>query len=729
MKKLILLTITILFIYNLNGQIAITSSSFDNTTQNLSGYNPDQLAIGNSYIVKEIDIDAQIKNQLAEVRVTQTIYNPGNRDLEVELFFPLPNDGVIQNFMMMVNGQEIPGELMKREDAQQIYQAIVSRKKDPALMQYAGYGLFKTSVFPVGVGQEREISVTYTQICKKKNNSIGFSYPLGTQKFSKRALERIKFHANIQSNKEINNIYSPLYSIKVNQSNKNNVEINFESFNALPENDFKFFYTLEDSDVGAAVLSYKPEKNDDGYFMLMASPSIELNTENVSKKNIIFVLDKSGSMAGNKIEQSKKALSFVMKNLNQGDHFNIITYDDRVQLYKDENQIYGQVAKNEALHYVSQISSGGGTNINDALIRAMKLFRNSNTPNYIIFLTDGLPTSGEKNEMNIAQNVFSSNDQNARIFSFGVGNDVNARLLERLSSMNGGLTSYVKPHEDIENSVSELYNNISSPVMTSISIRFSNTDIRTTYPDKLPDLFSGSQLIWVGKYNKPGRSTLTITGKIEGKQQTFNYEIDFESHKEVGVNSYIQKIWASRRVGFLIDQIDLNGQQKEWIDELVSLSKDHGILTPYTAYLAKEKMFAVEQDILIEESVQELEMLDDVVGEQANVLRTQKNKMAMTPSIGVDGFAESFSYENKYGRSVDVNNIRKIGSKTFYLYNKLWVESTISEKEIVKAVNVKKFSPEYFDISNNQSAKMNTYLSDNQELVVRLNGVVYLFNN
>ena len=164
MKKLIILSFTFLFINVINCQFSITSSSFDDELKKTPGYNPDQLAIGNSYIVKEIDIDAQIKNQVAEVRVTQTIYNPGKRDLEVELFFPLPNDGVIQNFMMMVNGEEIPGELMKKEEAQQIYQSIVSRKKDPALMQYAGYGLFKTSVFPVAIGEEREISVTYPQI-------------------------------------------------------------------------------------------------------------------------------------------------------------------------------------------------------------------------------------------------------------------------------------------------------------------------------------------------------------------------------------------------------------------------------------------------------------------------------------------------------------------------------------------------------------------------------------
>ena len=731
MKNYFLLLFAILFITPFFGQMAITSSTFDQKTKQASGYNPDQLAIGNSYIVKAIDINAQINDQLADVRVTQTIYNPGNRDLEVELFFPLPNDGVIQNFMMMVNGQEIPGELMKKEKAQQIYQSIVSRKRDPALMQYAGYGLFKTSVFPVAVGQEREISVTYTQLCKKKNNSIGFTYPLGTQKFSKTALKKVSFNALIKSNTEIKNIYSPFYTISIDQSSKNLAKISYESSNTLPENDFRFFYSLEDNAVGANVLSYKPEKDKDGYFMLMASPSIDLKLEKITNKNIIFVLDKSGSMQGKKIDQSKKALSFVMKNLNEGDYFNIITYDDRVQLFKAENQLYSSEAKNEAIHYVNQISSGGGTNINAALIKAMKLSRNNAKPNYIIFLTDGIPTSGVKNEMQIAENVLAANTNSARLFAFGVGNDVNARLLDRLTSQIGGLSNYVNPNENIESAVSELYTNISSPVMTDISISFSNTDVRTTYPEKLPDLFSGNQLIWVGKYNKPGKSRLTISGKIAGKLKTFNYDVDFDSFQDNGNNDYIQNLWASRRVGYLIDQIDLNGKQPEWIDELVSLSKEFGILTPYTAYLAKEEMFAAGNDVLIDQSFVELEMLsDNVVGSQANTLRKQKKQLSHLPTVSestkLNGYVD---FEDSMGNSVDVNNIRKIGSKTFYLYNKLWVESTVDVKEITSAVNVQKFSEQYFKISANQQAEFNTYLSENDEIVVRLNGVVYQFNN
>ncbi len=729
MKNLFLI-INILAIFNINqGQMAITSNSYDQRLMNEPGYNPDQIAVGNSYIVKSIDIDASIKSQIAEVRVTQTIYNPGNRDLEVELFFPLPNNGIVQNFMMMVNGVEVPGELMKKEEAQQIYQQIVSRKKDPALMQYAGYGLFKTSVFPIAVGEEREISVQYTQLCKRKMDNIGFTYPLGTQQFSSKALESISFHAVIESSRGINNIYSPSNDIVVKQITDNKADVRFSSSFTIPENDFKMFYTLQDTEVGATVLSYKPESNNDGYFMLMASPSVEAATEEVSNKNMIFVMDKSGSMAGKKIDQSKKALSFVMKNLNEGDLFNIITYDDRVNLYKQEIQSYSSAAKKEALHFVSTISSGGGTNINDALLKAMKLFKDNGKPNYIIFLTDGLPTSGEQNEMMISKNVTAANSVGARIFAFGVGNDVNARLLDRLTSNNGGLSAYVKPNEDIESSVAQLYNNISSPVMTDIQIRFSNTDIRTTYPDKLPDLFKGSQLIWVGKYNKPGKSTITLTGKIGGEKKSFTYDVLLESHEDLANNDYIEKIWASRRVGFLIDQIDLNGKHPEWIDELVSLSKEHGILTPYTAFLAKEDMFMANQDMLIEESEEGLMMLDEVQGANANELRKQKKEISMSMSAPEENAGGYISYTDKDGNSANVKTIRNIGSKTFYYYSDSWVESTINEEEITEAISVKKFSDAYFKISEGQKAAFNQYLSDKEEIVVRLNNRIYRFIN
>jgi len=441
-----------------------------------------------------------------------------------------------------------------------------------------------------------------------------------------------------------------------------------------------------------------------------------------SEKNIIFVLDRSGSMSGKKIEQSKKALEFVLANLNEGDNFNIIDYDDRVEMYKSELQRYSTENFDNAKSYVTGINSGGGTNINDALVKALEMLKDDNKPNYILFLTDGLASSGITDEMQIAKNVAAANTINARIFAFGVGNDVNARLLDRLTSGNGGITEYVKPDEDIEIAVADLYGNISSPVMSDIKIRFNNTDVRSTYPDKLPDLFKGSQLIWVGKYNKGGKNTINITGNVNGKEQSFKFNVELASHKDAKTHDYLEKIWASRRVGHLIDQIDLNGRNQELVDELVNLSKQYGILTPYTAFLAREGVELSDNEELRKESDKYLEMLDEVSGSSANNLRAQKKSFSSKTTVNQN---IETSYEDAEGEIQVVSTIKQIGTKTFYKRDEKWVEGTLSEEEIKNAVKLKKFSDEYFSVARGQNAEFNQYLSEKDQIMVKIDGKVF----
>lgn len=725
MKQCIVL-ITILSIY-LQGfsQLAITSQEFDQRVMGEVSGVFDKVAVGNAYEVVSIAVDANIKGQIAEVSVSQKILNSTDRDLEVEIFFPLPNGGIVQNFMMMVDGVEVPGELWEKDEAKQIYEGIVRRKRDPALMEYVGYGLFKTSIFPVPVGKERDITVRYTQICDRKLDMINFTYPFGTQKFSSKPLRSVSFHARIKSSEAIKSIFSPTDDIEVKRNGENEAEIRFEKIFTVPENDFRMTYSLQSGEIGATVLSYKPYADQDGYFMLLASPGVEQDEESQTAKNIIFVLDRSGSMSGKKIEQSKKALEFVLTNLNDGDNFNIIDYDDRIEMYKSELQHYTPENYKSAMNYVSGINSGGGTNINDALLKALGMLTDENRPNYILFLTDGLASSGITNEMEIAKNVEMSNKLGARIFAFGVGNDVNARLLDRLTSGNGGTTEYVKPTEDIETAVADLYGNISSPVMSDIQVRFSNTDVRSTYPDKLPDLFKGSQLVWVGKYNKSGKNTIDITGNVGGKEQLFKFDVELASHTDVKIHDYLEKIWASRRVGYLIDQIDLNGRNEEMVNELIRLSKEFGILTPYTAFLAREDVAFNDDEELIKESEHQLQMLDEVSGESANNLRAQKKDYAA--KIKVSSNSSGGSYQDADGTVKIVSTIKQIGTKTFYKKEGVWVDGSLSDEELKQAVEIVRFSDDYFQIANGQSAYFNQYLTVNDEIVVKIKDSVYRF--
>jgi len=724
MKNFVITLILSLFIFNASfSQMGVTSADFDARIMSESPLAFDNVAIGNSYEVISIDVDVKMKDQIAEVSVTQKLLNSTDRDLEIEIFFPLPNGGIVQNFMMMVDGVEVPGELLEKDKAKSIYEGIVRRKRDPALMEYVGYGLFKTSVFPVPVGKERDITVRYTQVCDRKLDMINFSYPFGTQKFSSKPLRSVKFHARIQSSEEIKNIYSPTDEILVKRGSDKTADISYEKIYFTPENDFKMTYSLQSGPVGATVLSYMPEAGKDGYFMLLASPSVAEDVINKTEKNIIFVLDRSGSMAGKKIEQSKKALEFVLTNLNEGDNFNIVDYDDRVEMYKPEMQRYTAETYKEAINYVGGIRSGGGTNINDALVKSIAMFQDENRPNYILFLTDGLASSGITNEMQIAKNVVEANGIGARIFAFGVGNDVNARLLDRLTSKNGGVTEYVKPHEDIEVAVADLYGNISSPVMTDIQVSFSDTDVRSMYPDKLPDLFKGGQLVWVGKYNKAGNNTITVTGKVGGKEQKFTFKVDLASSKDGDTFDYLEQIWASRRVGHLINQIDLNGRTDELVNELISLSKEFGILTPYTAFLAREDVMLSDDASINGESENNLQQLEKVSGSSANNLRSQKQGFASKTKIAPTG--EAMSYEDASGSVQTVSTIKQIGTKTFYLRNEKWVEGTLDDRELRAAIEIKKFSDGYFKVAKGQKAEFNKYLAFEEDIVVRIDDKVY----
>lgn len=741
--KSIILSFISLFVFGATfGQMYLNSNELSSKTN----------IVGNSYDVQKIDISAIIKDNIARTTVTQTIRNTTDHDLEVEFFFPLPANTIIQDFTMRVNGTEIPGKLLKKEEAKGIYESIVRQHRDPALMEFVGYNLFKTSVFPIKVGEERKITVNYSQIVEKKNGAFQYSYPLGTQKFSKTRLKEVNLQVRIQTKEGIKAVFSPTYDVEIDRKADKNVVVSKTLTNTVPDIDFRLQWNSSSENIGAQLMSYYPKDSDHGYFLLIASPSLESKVE-VTNKNIVFVLDKSGSMAGKKLEQSKNALKYVLNHLNEGDKFNIVVYSDFYDVYSNGMLPFTEENKKKALEYVETIKDAGGTNINLALQEGLKLFADSKSessyfapindnPNYILFLTDGLPTVGEKNESKIAANVKEANKYNAHIFCFGVGNDVNSRLLDRISSENGALTEYVKPHENIEVSVSTLYSQISSPVLTDIGLQFNSMSIQQDYPNPIPDLFKGGQLMLAGKYKKSGETVLQLTGKMGGSPYTFKFPVKFLDEKESIGNEYVETFWASKRIGHLINQIDLYGRSDELINELVKLSTKHGILTPYTAFLAKENADFRDQSTNIRATEQNLDQLNIVSGASANASRQYKNKMMNSQSFDNSEYEEYEKTEEGDGfaagsampgvdKDLDTKKanrrILNMSGKTFYRENDTWIESNISKEQQKNAKMIEKYSKEYFEISKNNVASMNKVLSLKGNIIVNLNGQVYNF--
>lgn len=721
--KIRLLAAAISFFFlsgTLSAQFAVTSESYDRAEHERTGQAPVQ--VNQIYQVSELLVHADIHNQVATVNVTQSIRNVSGRQVEIELLFPLPAAGAVQHFILMVDGKEVPGKLLDRNEARTIYEGIVRRKQDPALMEYAGYGLYRTSVFPVPAGGTRTISLKYTLLCSQKGGNVQFIYPFGTQKFSNTRIGKIMFTADIAADKEIRNVFSPSHKIMLDRSMTKRVSVSWTELNALPTTDFKLYFTPSDQEMSVSLMSYMPVNEDAGSFLLLVNPDVKTQATQRVPKDIIIVLDKSGSMQGQKIEQARSAAQFILNNLNKEDRFIIIPYESVVSTYTNEMIAYSPEAVRDAVAFVGALEANGGTNIQDALTRALSFTSFNERPQYLLFLTDGQPTVGETSESGITSRCKAANKHNARIYTFGIGYDVNARLLDRVSNENGGAVTYIKPGENLEVAVSDFYRSIQTPVLTDITVEFSSGQVSEIYPIEIPDFFEGNQIEIAGRFMKPGKTKIILKGKSYGEPKRFEYDAVFAAKGENLEYAHIESIWATRKIGFLIDQIDLQGQNQELVNSLVELSKKYGIITPYTSFLAREDVNMFDTQVTVQETTRQLQKLEVVSGSSA--VNQRANKAVMKESSKAQN-AGAVEYKDEAGDNRLLETVKNVGGHAFYYKNNIWVDGALTESEVNSAKTVKQFSEEWFELSRQNSQEMNQLMTFDKEVVVQLNGQVY----
>ena len=555
---------------------------------------------GANVYVKSQNVTVDINDQLATTKVEQVFMNESSSDVEVVYLFPVPEKSAISDFAMWVDGKKLEAQILNQQQARTIYEGIVRSKRDPALLEYAGQGVIKASIYPISPRSEKRIQFEYRQVLKTENGLANFSYPLAAGKFNARPVQSMSVTVNLRSKDGLKAIYSPSHSVAVNRKGANEATISFEQRNALLDRDFNLYYSAAEGDFGLNFLTFKdiaaPEDNP--YFMMLVSPKVEeqsRQTELVAK-DVLLVLDNSGSMEGEKIGQGRQALLRVLDGLNPTDRFNIVVFNSSIYGFADGLQ--GMERRDEARTFVNRIRAEGGTDINTALQTAMRQAQSSKQPNrpqMVIFLTDGLPTSGETNINNILESAKKLSGE-VRLFTFGVGYDVNTTLLDGLASQNRGTADYVKPNEDVETKVAQLYNRISRPVLTNVSIEFSGMNMEDYYPQTLPDLFLGSQLILTGRLKSksgaslPATTTATLKGTVNGRAVSLDYP-NLKLENDDPSRSFIPRLWAGRKVGYLLTQLRANntsGGQAELVNQVTKLAIKYGIVTPYTSFLVKE---------------------------------------------------------------------------------------------------------------------------------------------
>ena len=672
---------------------------------------PDEL-----FTVKYHHVNVTINDQIANTKVDQIFHNDSRMEREGVYVFPMPEGSAINKFSMFAGEKEIAGKIMDKAEARGIYESIVRQRKDPAILEYIDRNTFRASVYPIPANGDKRIRLDYSEIVPKSGNAYRYVYSLSTERFSAKPLQDCKVTIRLHSKRAITNFYSPTHHVKVDRTSDCDATVTWSVQNAKPDTDLVLYYSLSQSDMGMDLIPYR-EKGGKGYYLLLASPREEIDKSKVLPKNVVFVFDRTGSMAGEKIDQAKDAIKFCINSLKPNDQFSLITFNESANALFAELEKPTSDRKRKALDAIDALDATGSTDINQALSMALKQFKDyGNQRNYIIFLTDGQPTAGQTDPNSILANAKENDRNNVRIFAFGVGYDVNTHLLDKVSQTSKGDADYVRPHENIEAKVSTFFGKVSEPLLSDVQLAITGGDISDAYPSKdLPDVFRGSQLVILGRYNASGKANIQLSGIANGKRRIFTATASLPQADES--NSFIPQLWAARKIGYLLDQIRLHSNQ-ELIDEVVRLSKEYGIPTEYTSFLADDRNYTADLSGSFDKARKATEVAVQQasgqwsVAQSANARASRDNLQLASASASPGG---SFgvgsaqlqgsraangrvggSFFNAQDQLVVVANVQNVAQRTFYQRGQYWEDANLKPNQ--QFVKIRQFSEAHFKL-------------------------------
>lgn len=660
-------------------------------------------------------VEVSIDDQVAVTHVDQVFFNPNDHPIEGTYVFPLPPGAVVSSFTLWVDGQPVKGEVLSADQARRQYEEIVRTLRDPALLEYADRAAVRASIFPIPPQGERRIQIEYNQALTAENGLVSYIYPLSTEKFSAKPLESVSVSVEVHSSQPIRAAYSPSHAVSVERIDANHVTAGYEAQNVTPDADFAFYYSVGESQAFHLLTFRDPHDLDDpdGFFLALLAPKPEQPEEAVAK-DVILVLDRSGSMDGEKFRQAQAAVRFILQHLNPDDRFNLITFSTGLSAFAPELQPTGESPK--AIAWSDGQSVAGSTDINRALLEAASM-AGKERPTYLIFLTDGLPTAGVTDRQAILDNFARSAPSNVRLFAFGVGYDVDTILLDTLAQEHHGSSTYVRPGQALDEILSGFYARISAPVLTDLKLDFGSLRVSDVYPQPLPDLFLGSQIVVVGRYQDGGTADVTLSGQSAGKTLTFHYpnqDFTIDSGDSTGALSALPRLWATRKIGALLTHIRLNGPDKETIDQIVRLSIRYGIVTPYTSYLVTEPqaLGAEAQQRIADQTFNQL---------QAAPSAPAYGQGAVEKAAGEGGMANA---EAPSAPPAEVaSQVRVAGTHTFVLVDGVWTDTAFDPGKMT-TLKVPFLSADYFNLAK-ASPELAAALALGEQVIVLYGGKAY----
>jgi Ca-activated chloride channel homolog len=536
-------------------------------------------------------ITVRVTDRVARVQVEEWFRNTGAVIAEGDYIYPLAGEAVFSDFSLFQGEEELKGETMDAGRARAIYEDIVRRQRDPALIELAGHGLVRARVFPIAAGETRNITLRYTQVLSRAGDAYRFRHLAGTARLRDAGAARsapggpddtpITFTLVADGASRFADPFSPTHRMRVTRDGD---RLTVRSEGAVRGN-VDVFLPLARATAGLSLATHRVD-GDDGYFMLTVSPGQAQGPP--APRDIAVVVDVSGSMSGEKMEQARQALHRLLGTLREADRFRLVAFSNRVEAQRPEWTTATRAAIADARGWVDRLSATGGTNVAGALDEAFRTPAGDGRLHLVIVITDGLPTVGETNPDRIAARVEATRRE-ARIFTFGVGYDLQTYLLERIAVAGRGTVDYVEPGADVEEAVGSLAAKISHPVLVDLRFDGSPVRLKDVQPARLPDLYAGEDLVIFGRYEAPhadARGELSIAGLRANSREHIAAGVEFPAHAAAG--EYIPGLWAARKVGELMRTIRIEGSTPERIAEVRALALRYGLLTEYTSYLVVE---------------------------------------------------------------------------------------------------------------------------------------------
>lgn len=678
-------------------------------------------------------VTVEIDEQAATTSVEQVFVNHTDRRLEAQYVFPIPRGAAISGFSMTVGGSEKPGQMVEAGEARRIYESIVRRAQDPGLIEDLGGQLFRARIFPIEPNSTQRIVVRYQHVSPAEGGLVHFVYPVRSRASGGPTVEAdFRIDVSIESTRPVTNIYSPSHPVLVAHEGERRARVEFAAERTTIDHDFHLYYAVADADVGLGLVTHRPDPNRPGHFMMLVSPRSDLQEERIVDRDVVLVVDTSGSMAGEKIEQVRRALAHMIEALGDGDRFNIVAYSTDVDPWRSK-LVGATEGRASALAFARTLVAQGGTDLSGALDTALSFRRpGSDRPFVVVFLTDGKPTLGRTTDpARILETVDAARaadgGDDIRIFTWGVGYDVDTHLLDAIAGRASGVSDYVRPHEDIAVAIASFFSKASHPVLSDLQLEVEgDVELANVYPRRLGDLHAGEQIVLIGRYTGAGDVAVRLTGKVGQRSESFTWEGAFAADESD--HAFVESLWAQRRIGHLLDEIRLHGEREELVGDVIRLASQYGIQTPYTSYLVVEDGIDVpattrpelarrnEADGLFAFRGRAGERLDRMAGGAAGARQSRESTEAESKaadeqrqladslekgfagrdgreSVDTSNYLRRLKETERLGRSAGVP-FRRVEGRRYVHYRGLWVDDRFGEK--VEVTSVRFASPAYF---------------------------------